>query len=86
VLASRTSGATMLIADGADGVLFDLERPLAFDAALHTALTDESWRATAIAAGQRKVAAHYDTAAVAAQVKSVYEELIAERHPLRHSA
>ncbi len=86
VLASRTSGATALIASGTDGVLFDLERPLAFNAALHTALTDDAWRTTAIAAGRRKVAAHYDTAAVAAQVKSVYEELIAERHPLRHSA
>lgn len=86
VLASRTSGATALIASGTDGALFDLDRPLAFDAALHTALTDDAWRASAIAAGRHKVAAHYDTAAVAAQVKSVYEELIAERHPLRHSA
>jgi hypothetical protein len=53
---------------------------------MHTALTDDAWRAAAVAAGRRKVTAHYDTAAVAAQVKTIYEELIAERHPLRHSA
>lgn len=86
ILASRTSGATALIAPGVDGVLFDLERPLAFNAALHTALVDDVWRTAVVAAGRRKVVAHYDTAAVAAQVKTIYEELIAERHPLRHSA
>lgn len=86
ILASRTSGATALITPGENGVLFDLDRPLAFSALLHTALTDDAWRATVVAAGRRQVAAHYDTAAVAAQVKTIYEELIAERHPLRHSA
>lgn len=86
ILASRTSGATALIAPGVDGVLFDLERPLAFNTALHTALADDAWRAAVVAAGRRKVVARYDTAAVAAQVKTIYEELIAERHPLRHSA
>lgn len=86
ILASRTSGATALIASGEDGVLFDLERPAAFETAMHAVLTDEVWRATAIAAGRRKVAADYDTAAVAGRVKAIYEELIAERHPLRHSA
>lgn len=86
ILASRTSGATALITPGTDGVLFDLDRPLTFTAAVQVALTDEKWRAATVAAGRHKVTAHYDTAAVAAQVKTVYEELIAERHPLRHSA
>lgn len=86
ILASATSGARMLITTGINGALFDLGRPAPFVETALTALDDEAWRAGVIAAGRRKVAADYDTAVIARQVKQVYEELIAERHALRHPA
>lgn len=86
ILASRTSGATALIQSGVNGALFDLARPLAFVEAALTALHDDAWRRAVRAAGRRKVEAEFDTAVVAAQVKQVYDELIAERHALRHPA
>jgi starch synthase len=86
VLASQTSGAMALIEPGLNGGLFDLARPRAFVEQLHHALGNETWRAGVIAAGRRKVQEEYDTRVVVGQVKQVYEQLIAERHPLRHSA
>jgi glycosyltransferase involved in cell wall biosynthesis len=86
ILASRTSGAMALIESGVNGVLFDLTRPLAFVESAQQAMNDEAWRAAVVAAGRRKVEAEYDTAVIAGQVKQVYDELIAERHPLRHTA
>lgn len=86
ILASRTSGAVALIEHDANGALFDLTRPLAFVETALTALHDDAWRARVTAAGRRKVAAEYDAAVIAAQVKQVYDELIGERHALRHPA
>lgn len=86
ILSSRTSGAVALIEPGVDGGLFDLERPRSFLEQLELALHNETWRAGTIAAGRRKVTEEYDASVAVGRVKQVYEQLIAERHALRHSA
>lgn len=86
MLASRTSGAESLIRSGESGVLFELDRPLAFNAAVLRVLQDDAWRASLAEAGRRRVREHHDATAIAAQVKAVYDELVAERNPLQCSA
>jgi alpha-maltose-1-phosphate synthase len=86
ILTSRTSGAQALIEPGRNGALFDLADPASFDVAVRTALRDQEWRRRVAAEGGRQVAAQYDTAVIGAQVKRLYEELIEQRHALRHPA
>ena len=86
VLASRTSGATALINDGANGQLFDLDAPMVFHAAVDRLLAQPALRAQWGAAGRAKVVADYDTVVLAGRMKRIYEELAEGKRALRHSA
>lgn len=79
MLASVTAGSKSLITSGVNGVLFDLNRPLAFNEAALSALKDEGWRASIAAAARNRVQREFDTSVIARQVKSLYVELIRER-------
>lgn len=85
VIASRTSGATALVAHGENGWLFDLENPASFHAAAEATLANTNLRKQLAESG-RKLAARYSTAAVAGQVKILYAELIGEKYALRDSS
>jgi glycosyltransferase involved in cell wall biosynthesis len=86
VISSRTSGATALVEDGMNGLLFDLEQPESFHAAVDRLLADPRSRARWGLAGRSKVAADYDTAVLAGRMKRLYENLIEEKNAHRHSA
>jgi len=86
VVSSRTSGAAALIEDGRNGWLFDLDRPENFHRAMDVALCDDAARAAVVAAGRERVLAKYDTLVIAGDVRRLYENLVEERHALRHSA
>lgn len=86
VISSRTSGANSLIEAGRTGLLFDLVRP----GELHAAV-DELWASPALgarlaAAGRQRVTADFDTRVLADRMRQLYENLIEEKHALRHSA
>jgi glycosyltransferase involved in cell wall biosynthesis len=75
VVASRTSGATDLVEDGEDGLLFDIDDGPAYVDAVRR-LLDEPERARAMGErGADKVAEAYDQAAVAKRLIELYEEL-----------
>jgi glycosyltransferase involved in cell wall biosynthesis len=86
VIASRTSGASALIRNGENGWLFELEKPGTFHDAVDCALLHPALRARLAAAGSGMVSAEYDTTVLAGRMKRLYEELIEEKHALRHSA
>jgi glycosyltransferase involved in cell wall biosynthesis len=75
-----------LIEHDHNGWLFDLERPQSFHVALTTVLTDEKKRAATIAAGRQRVINEFDTRVIASGVRRLYENLVEEKHALRHSA
>ena len=79
VISSRTSGATALVEDGVNGLLFDLARPEIFHASVDQLLTRPSSRAEWGAAGRAKVIAGYDTAILADRMRQIYAELIEEK-------
>jgi alpha-maltose-1-phosphate synthase len=79
VISSRTSGAKALVEDGVNGLLFDLESPHSFHAAVDALLLQPGRCAEWGTAGRVKVAAGYDTAVLAGRMKRIYEELIADR-------
>jgi alpha-maltose-1-phosphate synthase len=86
VASSRTSGATALIKEGENGWLFDLEQPAGFHRAVEQCLSHAALRKQFAANGGELVASSYNTFALAGRVKRLYEELIEEKHALRHSA
>lgn len=86
VLSSGTSGARALIEHGRNGWLFDLKEPRTFHDALVVAMTDEARRTAVIASGRERVVADYDTQVLASRVRRLYEQLLEEKHALRHPA
>jgi alpha-maltose-1-phosphate synthase len=86
VLSSRTSGATALIEDGVDGLLFDVEQLASFHRAVDQLLQEPQRSAGWGAAGRAKVAASYDSAMLAVRMQRLYEELIIAQHAHRHPA
>jgi len=86
VIASRTSGACALIQHGENGWLFDLNNPPEFHDAVALALCVPELRERLAKAGTRLVATEYDSAAVAARLKHLYEQLTETRNALRHSS
>lgn len=86
VISSRTSGARALVDEGVNGFLFDLEQPDAFHAAVDQILARPDFRERLGAAGRARVIADYDTVVLSARMKRLYEELIGEKHALRHFA
>lgn len=86
VIASRTSGACALIQPGENGWLFDCGEPSGFHQAVDQVLSrPESARRLALN-GARLVRDQYDTHVLAGRLKQLYEQLIEERHALRHTA
>lgn len=83
-VSSRTSGASALIKDGANGWLFDLDQPKKFHESIDTAMNNREAREQAIAAARQRVIAEYDTRVLSARMKSLYEQLQEERHALRN--
>jgi glycosyltransferase involved in cell wall biosynthesis len=76
VISSRTSGATALIEHGENGWLFDLNAPATFHEALNEALNNSSLREKTASAGNARVRAEYDVAAVARRTRQLYHQLI----------
>ncbi len=86
VIASRTSGASALIHPSQNGWLFDLGNARAFHEAVGQALLQPATTAQFAAAGRELACAEYDTTALAGRMKRLYEQLIEEKHALRHPA
>lgn len=86
VIASRTSGASFLIRSGQNGWLFDLDNARAFHEAVDQALHQPAATARLAAAGRELACAEYDTTVLAGRMKRLYEQLIEEKHALRHPA
>jgi len=86
VISSRTSGATAIVQEGVNGLLFDLAHPATFHAAVDQVLLRPALGLELGAAGRAKVVAEFDTAMLAGRMKQLYAELIEEKHALRHPA
>jgi glycosyltransferase involved in cell wall biosynthesis len=86
VVASRTSGASALVQNGQNGWLFDLDTPRAFHQAIDALLLKPELAARMAAEGGRLVRDEYDSAILAGRMQMLYEDLIEEKHALRHSA
>jgi len=87
VIASpRTTGAEALVEDGVNGMLFDVDRPASFHAAVDRLLTRPELRAQWGAAGRAKVVAEYDTAVLAGRMQRIYLELMEEKNAHRNPA
>jgi glycosyltransferase involved in cell wall biosynthesis len=85
VVASRTSGAIALVDEGVNGLLFDLERPADFHAAVDRVLAQPDVAARWGGAGRSKAIAHYDSSLSAGRMGRLYGNLIEEKNALRHS-
>jgi glycosyltransferase involved in cell wall biosynthesis len=85
VVSSRTSGASALVEEGVNGLLFDLDRPATFHAAMDRVLERPERAAQWGAAGRAKAVAEFDTSIRADRMRRLYENLIEERNALRHS-
>ncbi len=86
VIASRTSGASALLKHGQNGWLFDLADPGLLHSAVDQALLEPRLAAQFAAAGRQLVSAEYDATVLAGRMKTLYEQLIEEKHALRHSS
>ncbi len=86
VISSRTSGAGSLIEHGETGLLFDLARPEKFHASVNELWSDSAMAVRLAAGGRKRVIADFDTQVLADRMKWLYENLIEEKHALRHSA
>lgn len=86
VASSRTSGATALIKERENGWLFDIEKPEEFHGAVGQCIGNAALRKQFAASGGELVASQYNTSALAGRMKHLYEDLIQEKHALRHSA
>jgi starch synthase len=78
VLSSRTSGPSALIQNGSNGWLFELEKPAEFHEAVAWTLAHPAEAEQMVERGAR-VSEQYGLAAIAAKVKSLYEELVEEK-------
>jgi starch synthase len=86
VISSRTSGALSLVKPGHNGWLFDLQRPEEFHTAVDEVLQRTDLAGEYAANGAKLVDAEYDVGRLGGRVKDLYEQLIEEKHALRHSA
>ena len=86
MLSTRTSGARGLITPGQNGWFFDLDTPAEFQAALDEAFSDENRRQALAKSGQDLVRAKYNSDELSERIRNLYQELIEEKHAIRHSA
>ena len=84
VVSSRTSGATGLIDEGRNGLLFDLESPGTFHRAVDLVLANPEVALAMGLAGRQKAVKEYDTAVCAGKMRNLYEQLVEEKNALRH--
>lgn len=83
VLSTRTSGACALVRDGQNGWLFDLDKPETFHQSLARALSKSDSARSVLRQGSDAVNTQYNVGALAARMKSLYEELIEEKNAIR---
>jgi glycosyltransferase involved in cell wall biosynthesis len=86
VLSTRTSGASTLVQDGQNGWLFDLDKPETFHQPLAQALSKSDAATRMLRRGGDEVQTRYNLGALAARMKSLYEELIEEKNAIRDPA
>jgi starch synthase len=86
VLSTRTSGACTLVQDGQNGWLFDLDKPETFHLPLAQALAKSDAARRMLRRGGHEVHTQYNISALAARMKSLYEELIEEKNAIRNPA
>ncbi|HXT12001.1 MAG TPA: glycosyltransferase family 4 protein [Candidatus Angelobacter sp.] len=86
VLSTRTSGASTLVRDGQNGWLFDLDKPETFHQPLAQALLKSESARRVLKRGSDEVRNQYNISALAARMKSLYEELIEEKNAIRDPA
>ena len=86
VISSRTSGASALVEDGVNGLLFDLDRPATFHTAMDRVLDRPELAAKWGASGRAKAVAEFDTSIRADRMRRLYEDLIEEKNALRDSS
>jgi len=86
VISSRTSGASALVEEGANGLLFDLDRPATFHSAVDQILGNQGLATRLGAAGRAKATAEFDISVRAERMKRFYEGLIGKQDALRHSS
>ncbi len=84
VVSSRTSGASALVKDGVNGLLFDLDRPATFHSAIDQVLNQPELAEQWGAAGRAKAVGEFDTSLCAERMRRLYEKLIEEKNALRH--
>jgi starch synthase len=85
VVSSRTSGASALVEEGVNGLLFDLMAPATFHSAVDRVLDHAETAVQWGAAGRAKAIANYDSTVSAGRMKELYGSLIEEKNALRHS-
>jgi glycosyltransferase involved in cell wall biosynthesis len=85
VVSSRTSGASALVDEGVNGLLFDLGSPATFHVAVGRVLAQPDLAARWGMAGRAKAIDHYDSSVSAGRMRELYGELIDEKNALRHS-
>jgi glycosyltransferase involved in cell wall biosynthesis len=78
VISARASGPAALVRSGNNGWLFDLEDPAGFHQALERTLGDRMEARSMVQRG-RELAAQYGIEAVAAHLRTLYEELVEEK-------
>ncbi|HZZ20309.1 MAG TPA: glycosyltransferase family 4 protein [Opitutaceae bacterium] len=86
VISSRTSGASGLIEEGRNGLLFDLESPASFHRAVDHVLYNPAAAREMGEAGRAKAVGEYDTGVCAGKMRRLYEQLVEEKNALRHTA
>jgi len=79
VLASRTSGATALVEEGKNGLLFDLDQPRNFHSGLDRIMSDRQFTKNLALHGGQKVEREYSLVALAGRLKRMYEDLLEEK-------
>jgi glycosyltransferase involved in cell wall biosynthesis len=86
VIASRTSGSVSLVQHEQNSWLFDLSDPRTFHQVVDLALSQPEIAARLASEGSKRVSAEYDCAVLSGRLKDLYEQLIEEKHALRHPA
>jgi len=86
VLSTRTSGACTLVRHGQNGWLFDLDQPESFHEPLALALSNADAARRVLRRGGDDVHTQYNITALAGRMKTLYHELIEEKHALRNPA
>jgi alpha-maltose-1-phosphate synthase len=79
VISTRTSGACELVKPGENGWLFDLDDPASFHQALDQTLANRPLQTALAQSGRDLVRRRYDSDALAARVKTLYERIIEEK-------